>query len=493
MFVLPATSSQSASRPTERRRNPRHRAPSIIYVQLGSENGGIVVNLGIDGVAFQAAMELTAEKNSTFNLRLRGSGLNAELVGELVWLGATQKEAGICFKSLSAKVQQDIADWIERQTQVCETAALGDRSGPKPMPAMPGTSATGENLIPHSLSAALAMSRAVSADIPSSEAADANESCLGPTLDSATGVAETTPLPEITSPIQQGKVPSDDLDDQSHGRNADSLASPELCQVQPPLPSQALFELPPIEHRYQSPAFNSSPVVLSEAAIPLVPEELPQASAETLTLEKDEFRKTDEIDPIPGDLVPQSPGSLLDSNGAERWIPPALLAAWRLGNRQRRLLLAGTAAACLGIFALILILAVAHIDSILGRSVGSGSQQQSTVPPATSLVSVVSPQIGPLQAPPAPRPTVRPRSPRPSASLFAKLAGRILGYDPDASDVRIEIGKDQVGVQVWTSKSSGYYYCTDSPYYKSVQPGTFKTQGDALQSGYQPKLGEFCD
>jgi hypothetical protein len=46
---------------------------------------------------------------------------------------------------------------------------------------------------------------------------------------------------------------------------------------------------------------------------------------------------------------------------------------------------------------------------------------------------------------------------------------------------------------VWTSKSSGYYYCTDDPYYKTVNPGAFMLQGDALQNGYRPILGQFCD
>ena len=32
-----------------------------------------------------------------------------------------------------------------------------------------------------------------------------------------------------------------------------------------------------------------------------------------------------------------------------------------------------------------------------------------------------------------------------------------------------------------------------SPYYQTVQPGNFMTQADALQSGYQPELGDAWD
>ena len=103
MFVYPVVSSQIASRPDERRRNPRHTASAIVYVHLGPDNGGIVINLGIDGVACQAARKLTAKKNTILNVRLRGSGLDVNLAGEIVWQGATQKEIGICFKDLHRK------------------------------------------------------------------------------------------------------------------------------------------------------------------------------------------------------------------------------------------------------------------------------------------------------------------------------------------------------------------------------------------------------
>ena len=81
--MYPVVSSPNNSRTDERRTSARQRTSSLIYVQLGSENGGIVINLGCDGLAFQAAMKLNMEKNCRLDLRLRGSGLNAELAGEM--------------------------------------------------------------------------------------------------------------------------------------------------------------------------------------------------------------------------------------------------------------------------------------------------------------------------------------------------------------------------------------------------------------------------
>ncbi len=316
-FVYPVNISQSASHPNERRRNPRHRAPSIINVQFGSGDGGIVVNFGMDGVAFHAARKLTAEKNSTLNLRLRGSGLNADLVGELVWLDATQKEAGICFKNLSADAQQDIADWIAREARIFEPVAMEDTPQPKLMPSTPGIFARGEKSVPRSLSAALTMSRAIPADPPSSAEMDVNESRLRASSDSATGISGARPLPEIVSPIQHRNVPAIGLDEQPQDRNADSSASPEQNQVERPVHDQALFEPVPIDQPYQFPASLSSPIVLSEKATPPVNEELPAASVEPSG--ESELGRTQEMEPNP---VQSPAGNSSEKKEGTRWASP---------------------------------------------------------------------------------------------------------------------------------------------------------------------------
>ena len=50
-----------------------------------------------------------------------------------------------------------------------------------------------------------------------------------------------------------------------------------------------------------------------------------------------------------------------------------------------------------------------------------------------------------------------------------------------------------VNVPVWTIQRSGFYYCADSPDFEKLrQSAVMTTQGKALQSGYQPKLGSYC-
>jgi hypothetical protein len=74
--------------------------------------------------------------------------------------------------------------------------------------------------------------------------------------------------------------------------------------------------------------------------------------------------------------------------------------------------------------------------------------------------------------------------------MLSKIANSILGNDSDGNH---KISDYQMGLEVWTSQSSGYYYCSDDPYAKQVQDGSPMLQGDALQAGYRPRLGQFCN
>jgi hypothetical protein len=84
--------------------------PSIIYVGLGASNGGIIINLGAGGLSLQAVAELNPETELTLHFQLQGNEQAIETEGRITWLGPTQKEAGICFKSLVGNTEQQIAE-----------------------------------------------------------------------------------------------------------------------------------------------------------------------------------------------------------------------------------------------------------------------------------------------------------------------------------------------------------------------------------------------
>ena len=54
-------------------------------------------------------------------------------------------------------------------------------------------------------------------------------------------------------------------------------------------------------------------------------------------------------------------------------------------------------------------------------------------------------------------------------------------------------GRGRLNVKVWVNKSTGIYYCPDSPMYGHSEPGAYMVQGDAVQTGYSPALGEPCE
>jgi hypothetical protein len=45
---------------------------------------------------------------------------------------------------------------------------------------------------------------------------------------------------------------------------------------------------------------------------------------------------------------------------------------------------------------------------------------------------------------------------------------------------------------VWTVQSSGYYYCARDTHFGKLKPGAIMRQGNALQRGYRPRLGNYC-
>jgi hypothetical protein len=123
----------------ERRCHFRHIPASIMYVTLGSGNGGIVLNLGVGGLAFQAAAKLNQDQDLTLQFKLAGSQEMIKAVGQVAWLGSSQKEAGIRFTDLPSTVEQVIAQWIAKQ-EGASSAPSDVQPKPTPISAQEGHS-----------------------------------------------------------------------------------------------------------------------------------------------------------------------------------------------------------------------------------------------------------------------------------------------------------------------------------------------------------------
>jgi hypothetical protein len=149
------------------------------------------------------------------------------------------------------------------------------------------------------------------------------------------------------------------------------------------------------------------------------------------------------------------------------------------------------AATVVGILALIVV--VSTLSKLLGPG-GSGGRPVGPISPPAAIAPGKTPRTEPAvrtghganSAPPIPATREAVSVPR-DDGWVARLKD-FLGMDVPA-----KIDPAIVNVPVWTIQRSGFYYCGDSPDFEKVrQSAVMMTQGKALQSGYQPKLGSYC-
>jgi TonB family protein len=98
----------------DRRLHARQRVSSLTYVDLGEDNGGIVLNVSEAGIRIQAAAGLE-EGPISIRLQLPGTRKRLEVSAEVVWVGQSRKEAGLRFVDLSEEARRQIGNWIARE------------------------------------------------------------------------------------------------------------------------------------------------------------------------------------------------------------------------------------------------------------------------------------------------------------------------------------------------------------------------------------------
>jgi hypothetical protein len=422
----------------ERRCGPRLRASSLIYVEVGTGTGGIVLDLGTNGMACHIVQALNAELNSSLPVRLRGSGLKAEFEGELIWLSATRKDLGLRFRNPSAEFQREIENWIERESQPADISPMESQPWVRPTRAVSAASTADDPSASHSLAAALALARAIT-PVP----AAAETSRGGSAMQSAAVAppAEAAPVELAPPTLQTGETQSDQLVGELSAEEDKATAASIQRRIARPAGLRAPVVAPTVGPGPSIPPQHEPPQPQPEAKIP------PSAK----------IRRIKGSTLIPKSEFSSSVARVSESIKAGNWIPTAIRTAWQEGSRRQRMLLGGSGAVCA--------LAVIFVLSVGIASIGHSSASPS---PQASAAGTA--------------PAHHNRS-----SAFGDFVDRLLGRQHSG------LYDDQVYIQVWASKQTGFYYCTDTAYYKDVQPGAFMAQGDALQSGYRPILGQFCD
>jgi PilZ domain len=90
----------------ERRQSQRNRPEQLIYVELGPDNGGMMLNVSEDGFSFRAVNPVQPNGNIRFALLIDGTRL--EGTGELEWARENGKVGGLRFTEVSKEFRREI-------------------------------------------------------------------------------------------------------------------------------------------------------------------------------------------------------------------------------------------------------------------------------------------------------------------------------------------------------------------------------------------------
>src|ERR1700723_3321078 len=96
----------------DRRSSVRRQVPSLAYVDLGENNGGVILNIGEGGRALASAAPLYPGVPVQMRFQLPGSNEWLEGIGEIARISDSKKEAGLRFANLSEQARSQIKNWI---------------------------------------------------------------------------------------------------------------------------------------------------------------------------------------------------------------------------------------------------------------------------------------------------------------------------------------------------------------------------------------------
>jgi len=110
----------------DRRLHTRHRLKSIIYLELGEGNGGLITYISPGGLAVQAAMAVVDDNLPRMRFQLPRTKNRLELQGRIAWKSDSKKMAGVQFLDLDDATRAQIDQWISLQLCSSENQAKNE-------------------------------------------------------------------------------------------------------------------------------------------------------------------------------------------------------------------------------------------------------------------------------------------------------------------------------------------------------------------------------
>jgi len=435
----------------ERRRHVRHKACAIVCVKLNNNNGGILLNLGTGGLSFQAVTKVHRDQNLVLSFKLPDSGESIQIEGTVAWLGPTRKEAGICFTDVTHRANQLISQWIAEQGAPSGASELTVTTPAKPSLVTSEILLSPPDIIKHKYYF----------KVIDGEPEMNSHSSTPPAAALETGLPDSSAI------------------GQSEPYNfATSFAMPI-----PALPDHE-------EHSDESVAS---------------PNDFPQEPSQTiLNPEMPASLGLSEVQATRAEEAAASPELISPTNAffGHELFPADPILSTLVGKLRRERLVALRIVSCAAILGLIVISINLHKNP--GRNDSSSStainfaRPNAVAPNASGTAKInKSQEQHKIALPAAQSGSVSTLPPIPALPMIVqkdKETGWISWLKTifPSIDRNSGSGNALAGVLVWTHARSGYYYCAQSPYFEKLQPGSIMKQSDALQNGYQPKLGSYC-
>ena len=117
---------------TERRLHPRRALVPMAYIELGQDNGGILLNMSEGGLAVQSAMVLRSGDLPHIRFQLPGSREWINARARVLRLSESQKEAAVEFVQISEDAKAQIREWVAGSDVAGEASRREVDSQPAP-------------------------------------------------------------------------------------------------------------------------------------------------------------------------------------------------------------------------------------------------------------------------------------------------------------------------------------------------------------------------
>ncbi len=133
----------------ERRRHSRVRVASLIPVDLGSDNGGIVVDLSEGGFRVRVVGRLETDRVVPVELPLYGKSLRIEASGQVAWVDESGRAGGVRFVDLPERSHRQVKQWLVQNSPTSDIQQEELATRPEAIEPEPLTSAAAQRDVTH--------------------------------------------------------------------------------------------------------------------------------------------------------------------------------------------------------------------------------------------------------------------------------------------------------------------------------------------------------